>query len=97
MFDQFHRFASLAHSFASYFVNLIPKIKSLVQISDFKSTFLVGCLYKLVTKVFATRLDEAMDKLVSHNQSTLIKGWMLVDGVVFVNKLIYLSKKYRKP
>lgn len=97
MFDQFHRFVSLSRSFASYFVNLIPKIKSLVQISDFKSTFLVGCLYKLVAKVFATRLDKAMDKLVSHNQSTLIKGWMLVDGVVFVNELIYLAKKYRKP
>lgn len=62
MFDKFHRFASLARSFASYFVNLIPKVKSLVQISDFKSIFLVGYLYKLLAKVFSTRLDEAMDK-----------------------------------
>lgn len=29
MFDQFHQFASIPRSFASYFVTLIPKLNSL--------------------------------------------------------------------
>lgn len=54
-------------------------------------------LYKLVDKVLANRLGMTMDKIIiSHNQSTSLKGRMLVDGVVAVNEVIYLAKRYKK-
>lgn len=80
IFDQFHQFFSLPllltlspyfpspfPLFSSYFVTLIPKFISLVQVSDFRPNFLVGSFYKLVAKVIAARLREVMDKLIYIN------------------------------
>lgn len=53
MFNEFHRFASLPHSFSSFFMTLVPKVKNRVSLSDFRPISLVGSLYKLVVKVLA--------------------------------------------
>lgn len=63
---------------------------------DFQSISFVGSLYKLVVKVFVGRLSTVMDKLTSPNQSTFLKGRLLIDGVVVVNKLTDLAKKSKK-
>lgn len=46
---------------------------------------LIVSLYKLVAKVLAARLTSVTDKLVAPNQPSLLKGRLLVDGVVVVN------------
>ena len=37
-----------------------------------------------------------MDKLVSHNKSGILKGRMLVDGVVATNEVIDLTKRIKQ-
>lgn len=65
MFMAFHHFASLPHSFASYFITFIPKVKSLSLLGDSLPISLVGSLYKFVDKVIDNRLGVVMDKLIS--------------------------------
>ncbi|PNX78354.1 protein root hair defective 3 [Trifolium pratense] len=84
---------SLPCNFASFSVTLIPKVDSLLMISDFRLISLLGSLYKLVAKVLAGRLASVMNKLISRNQSTFIKDLHLVDVVVAVNEIIDLTKK----
>lgn len=49
-----------------------------------------------MVKVLATKLGLVMDILISLNQSTFIKGKLLVDGVIAVNEVIYLTKKTKR-
>lgn len=66
------------------------------SMGDFKPISLLGPLYKLIAKVLVGRLAKVMDQLISANQSTFIKGWQLVDGVVAVNEIIDLARKSRR-
>jgi hypothetical protein len=48
LLDQFHGNSSLPKSFVSYFVALIPKVKSPLSLNEFRPSSLLDCLYKLV-------------------------------------------------
>jgi hypothetical protein len=96
MFDQFFENASLPKSFASYFVALIPKVKSPFSLDEFRPISLLGSLYKLVAKVLAARLAPVMHSIVATTQSAFLKGRLLVDGVVVINEVVDLAKKSGK-
>jgi hypothetical protein len=93
LFDQFHVNANLPKSFSSFFVALIPKVQSPFEINDYRPISLVGCLYKLIAKVLATRLAEVLNPIVASTQSAFLKGRLLVDGVLVVNEVVDLAKK----
>jgi hypothetical protein len=96
MFDQFHGIGSLPKSLLSYFIALIPKVNSPFGLGDFRPISLLGCLYKLIAKVWASRLAKVMNVLIAPNQSDFIKGRNLVDGVLEVNELVDLAKRQGK-
>ncbi|WJX49459.1 hypothetical protein P8452_35893 [Trifolium repens] len=96
MFDQFHGVGRLPKSLLSYFVALIPKVNSPFGLGDFRPISLLGCLYKLIAKVLASRLAKVMNSLVASSQSAFIKGRNLVDGVLVVNELVDLAKRQRQ-
>jgi hypothetical protein len=96
MFDQFHGNECLPKCLSAYFLTLIPKVKSPQALGDFRPISLLGCLYKMVTKVLANRLAKVMGDLISKNQSAFLKGRQLVEGVVVVNEVINFAKKNRK-
>jgi hypothetical protein len=96
LFDQFHGIASLPKSFTSYFVSLIPKVNSPLSLKEFRPISLLGCLYKMIAKVLASRLATMMDSLVASTQSAFIKGRYLVDGVMIINEVVDLAKKTGK-
>jgi len=53
MFDQFHGNGRLPKAMLAYFVALIPKINSPLELKDYRPISLLGCLYKLLAKVLA--------------------------------------------
>lgn len=78
MFDRFHANERLPKSFLSYFVTLIPKVKSLLSLKEFCPISLLGCLYKVLSKVLAARLSKIMNSIISRSQSAFLKGRHLV-------------------
>jgi len=74
MFDQFYHSTTLPHNFSSFFVTFIHKVLSPTTLGDFHPISLLGSLYKLLAKVLVGRLAPFMDKLISSNQSSFIKG-----------------------
>jgi hypothetical protein len=93
LFDQFHGNVCLPSSIFSYFITLIPKVKDPQFLGDFRPISLLGCVYKLVSKVLAARLAKVIDFLIPKTQSAFIKGRYIVDGVVAVNEVIDYAKK----
>jgi hypothetical protein len=93
LFLEFHESAKLPSCFSSYFITLIPKVACPHQLCEFRPIALLGCLYKLLSKVLANRLGKVMDSIISKNQSAFIKGRHLVDSVVVANEVVDLAKR----
>lgn len=56
LFDQFHGNECISNYFLSYFITLIPNIRSPFAILDLQLILLLVCLYKLLAKVLMVRL-----------------------------------------
>ncbi|XP_071714401.1 uncharacterized protein [Rutidosis leptorrhynchoides] len=72
----------------SAFFSLIPKVKNLVFITDFRPVTLVGCFYKIVTKNLTNRLLLVIDKIISQVQSAFIFGRQILDGPLMLSEII---------
>jgi hypothetical protein len=75
---------------------LIQKISHPQKIGDFRPIYLLESLYKLLEKVLVNRLGKMMNSIISRNQSTIIKGRSLADGVVAVNEVVDFAKWTKK-
>ena len=64
------------------FITLVPKIKDPIEISDFRPIRLIGCVYKVISKVLASRLAKVIDKIISPNQTAFIAGRQILDATV---------------
>jgi hypothetical protein len=96
MFDQFAGNDCFPKCLLSYFLTLIPKVKSPQDLGDFRPISLLGCWYKILAKVLATRLASVIGNLIPKTQSAFTKGRQLVEGVVVVNEVIDYAKKSGK-
>lgn len=65
MMSNFFHSRKLEKRFNSSFVAFIPKMESLIKISDFRPISLMGSLYKIVAKILSKRISEVIDGVVS--------------------------------
>lgn len=83
-------------------MTLVSKVEYPSGLGDLWNISLVGSLYNLVAKVMDSILVKVIETLISPNQSSFIKGCLMIDGVVVVNevvvvnKVVELSKRSRK-
>jgi len=78
------------------FICLVPKIDNSQQLSDFRPISLVGCLYKIVSKVLSLRLKKVMSKLIDSRQSAFLEGRGLLDSVLVENEVLDEVKRRKK-
>lgn len=79
-------------SHLSYFVTLIPKVKSPLSLKEFRPISLLGSIYKILSKVLAGRLFKVMNPLISKSQSAFLKWRHLEDGVLIVNEVVEVAR-----
>lgn len=58
------------------------------DIWDFKPVSLLGGAYKLLAKVFATRLENVVGGVVLESQNALVLGMLILDVVLFANDCV---------
>jgi len=93
MVDEFYQTNLLPAGINSTFVTLIPKIKGANKLSDFRPISLVGNLYKIFSKILATRLKHVLPEVISHHQNAFIKGRQILDSVLIANEVLSFIKK----
>lgn len=95
MLNEFHSHGKLPRGSNASFLTLIPKVDSPLNLGDFRPISLLGCGYKILSKILAARLGKVMRSIISECQSAFLQGGNILDGVVIVNELIDYAKKRR--
>ncbi|GKC58912.1 RNA-directed DNA polymerase, eukaryota [Tanacetum coccineum] len=80
----------------SSFIALIPKVPDVKFVTDFRPISLIGCVYKVVTKILANRLATVISDLVSDIQSAFVANRQILDGPFILNELLTWCKKKKK-
>ncbi|GJX95486.1 RNA-directed DNA polymerase, eukaryota [Tanacetum coccineum] len=80
----------------SSFIALIPKVTDAKFVTDFRPISLIGCVYKVVTKVLAILLATVISDLVSDTQSAFVANRQILDGPFILNELLTWCKKKKK-
>nr|GEV09445.1 RNA-directed DNA polymerase, eukaryota [Tanacetum cinerariifolium] len=88
-------FSSFSRGCNSSFVSLIPKISDPKFVSDYRPISLIGCLYKAVNKILATRLSVVISGLISDVQTAFVPNRQILDGPFIVNELLDWCKRYK--
>jgi len=97
MFSEFHSNDKFVASLNATFIWLIPKKADTRNIKDYRPISLIGCIYKLLSKVLARRLRKVIGSLISKNQNAFVGDRQILDGVLIANELIDSRFKSGKP
>nr|GEY52461.1 RNA-directed DNA polymerase, eukaryota [Tanacetum cinerariifolium] len=77
----------------SSFIALISKVTDVKFVTDFRSISLIGCVYKVVTKILANRLATIISDLFFDIQSAFVANRQILDGPFILNELLAWCKR----
>lgn len=92
----FEKYGKLERGCNSSFITLVLKMKDPLHLGDYRPISLIGCLYKIISKILANRLSEVIDKNIGDAQPTYVKGRNILNGPLIVNELCAWAKKVKK-
>jgi len=58
------------------------------NVKDYRPLSLIGCIYKLLSKVLASRLGGVIGSHISENQNAFVGGRQIVDTLLIANEPI---------
>lgn len=68
-----------------------------VEIKDFRPISLMGCLYKLLSKILALRLKATLQKIISKSPNTFVLGRQIMDCSFLANECVDTRLKEGRP
>ena len=78
------------------FIALIPKVPDPQQLSEYIPISLIGCIYKIISKILARRLKKVMPSIIDERQYVFIEGRHLLHGVLVANEVVEEAKRKQK-
>ncbi|GJS57859.1 RNA-directed DNA polymerase, eukaryota, reverse transcriptase zinc-binding domain protein [Tanacetum coccineum] len=77
---------------ASYNV-IIRKHLDPVDLRDYRPISLIGCMYKVLSKLLSRKLCKVIHKLIRLNQMAFLSGRQILDGNLIANDIVNYAKK----
>ena len=87
------KFGFLPKGVNSTILALILKKTDSMVMKDYRPIACFNVLYKVVSKILANRLKKLLPSIISENQSTFIKGRLLMENVLLASEMV---KDYHK-
>ncbi|CAL8998321.1 unnamed protein product, partial [Prunus brigantina] len=78
------------------FICLFAKKKEFIKVSDFRPISLVTSLYKMLSKVLASRLREVLGSTISSYQGAFVRGRQILDAALIANEVVEESRRLNK-
>jgi hypothetical protein len=79
------------------FHTLIQKEERVTNPKHFRPITLCNVIYKVITKVIATRLKHILPYLISNEQSGYVEGRQIMDSVILAHEVTHSLKSSRTP
>lgn len=92
-FAEFFDHASIPKGINCTFIALIPKVDGPSCFNEFRPISMVGCIYKILSKVLANRLRKVLPNIIGDTQAAFVGGKQILDGVLIANEVIDSWKK----
>lgn len=67
-----------------------------VTLKDYRLINLIGCMYKILSKVLSIGIKKVFGKVISLEQSTYVEGSSIIDGPLIISELYSWAKKCKK-
>ncbi|GJZ79423.1 putative RNA-directed DNA polymerase, partial [Tanacetum coccineum] len=87
----FEASGTLANGCNPSFITLIPKKPDPLGFSDYRPISLIGCVYKVISKILASRLAKVIPSVIGPNQTAFIAGRQILDGCLVANEIISMA------
>lgn len=87
-FQFFYKKGQFEKSLNATFISLIPKKSDAMEVNDFHPISLIGGVYKIISKILANRLKEAVGDVISESQNTFVKNRQILDIVLIANECL---------
>jgi len=78
------------------FITLVPKKANPSELNEYRPISLVGCIYKILSKVLANRLSKVLPSVIDVNQFAFLEGRGLLDNVLVANETVDFLKREKK-
>ena len=78
------------------FICLIPKKANSVKVTDYRPISLVTSLYKVISKVLASRLREVLGNTISQSQGAFVQKRQILDAVLVANEVVEEVRKQKR-
>lgn len=82
IFNELHHSGTLVKSLKSTLFVLIAKVEGVKDIKQFRPINLVGCIFKLISKVLARKLTKVLGDLIGDCQHAFVEGRQILDAVL---------------
>ncbi|GJY25560.1 cysteine-rich receptor-like protein kinase [Tanacetum coccineum] len=74
------------------FTVLVPKKNDPLGFSDYRPISLIGCVYKIISKILIIRLDKIISSIIGLNQTAFLSGRQILDRCLNANEIIRMAK-----
>lgn len=78
------------------FMVFIPKKRNLTKVSNYRTISLIGCIYKLISKVIANRFKKVIGPVISESQSAFISDRQILDVILLTNEIVDEARRKKK-
>jgi hypothetical protein len=87
---------SILQAFNATFITLIPNIKGANTVDKFHPISLCNVIYKIISKLIATRLKLVLPLIISQEKGGFMEGWQILDGIIVSHEAIHSLKVSKK-